>query len=451
MKDRITKKLTTIIMITIGILIIISSIFIVLSKSQNIYNYTKENKNYSIKISYEKTKIKDIDTKIKEIVAKEKQEFIKETKNINENSETKYNLIIKGEVKEYNDIEFTHIIVNKLTGGNHYKRKDISYVYNKNSQNFTNASELLKNKNSFKELSLISKHLINKYAEDHKIKLVEKDLINGTNPKKENYQNIYLSKKGLTIIFVPYQVSSRFDGEIKVTIPWNKLNDILKEEYKNKKIINDTITIEKRDISKYKNQKVIAFTFDDGPNTATTKILLDNLDKYDAKVTFFVLGSRVNDNKKILKRAYKEGNDIASHTYSHKDLTTLKDKELEKEINRTNTRIKHIIGVEPIYLRPPYGSVNEHVKNQTIMHTICWNIDSLDWKTKNRKKIKKEIVKNARDGGVVLVHDIYKESVYGALLAMKDLKKKGYSFVTITEMAELKNVTLDYDKTYYGF
>ena len=79
------------------------------------------------------------------------------------------------------------------------------------------------------------------------------------------------------------------------------------------------------------------------------------------------------------------------------------------------------------------------------------DLDSLDWRTKNRNKIKKEIVKHAGDGDIVLLHDIYKESVYGALLAMKELKEKGYSFVTITEMAELKNVVLGYDKTYYGF
>ena len=85
------------------------------------------------------------------------------------------------------------------------------------------------------------------------------------------------------------------------------------------------------------------------------------------------------------------------------------------------------------------------------MHTICWNVDSLDWKLKNRKKIKNEIVSHAGDGKIVLVHDIYEESVYGAILAMKELKEKGYNFVTITEMTKLKNVTLDYDKTYYGF
>ena len=85
------------------------------------------------------------------------------------------------------------------------------------------------------------------------------------------------------------------------------------------------------------------------------------------------------------------------------------------------------------------------------MKTILWNVDSLDWKLKNRNKIKDEIVKHAKNGNIILVHDIYEESVYGALMAMEELKKDGYNFVTISEMAYLKNIELNTEKTYFGF
>ena len=85
------------------------------------------------------------------------------------------------------------------------------------------------------------------------------------------------------------------------------------------------------------------------------------------------------------------------------------------------------------------------------MHTIHWNIDSLDWQLKNRELIKEEIVKYAHDGAIVLLHDIYRESVEGALLAMAELEKEGYAFVTISEMAKLKEKELDYTSTYFGF
>ena len=86
-----------------------------------------------------------------------------------------------------------------------------------------------------------------------------------------------------------------------------------------------------------------------------------------------------------------------------------------------------------------------------MMHTICWDVDSEDWRLKDRQKIKDMILKNAHDGAVILLHDIYEESVMGALLAIKELKKEGYEFVTLTEMLELKEKSLDYDTTYYGF
>ena len=448
-KDNL-MKIATIILAFIAI----TTSFINIFTKRNIYNYAESKENYNIKISYTKTKINKLDNKVKKLIKDEKKNFLKEVKNQKNNKDQKYDFILEGVTEKYKDIHSVHITIYTFNGGNRYNRKDISYIYNKNQNKFINITDISKDEDSFKELSLISRHLINKYKEDKKLDLKTKDINAGTEPKKENYKNFYINKNGLTIVFTPYEIASWSDGEIKITIPWNKLNNLVKDEYKNSdsKTSKDIkIVPQKRDISKYKDKKLIAFTFDDGPNEKTTKILLDNLDKYDAKVTFFVLGSRVSHNEEVLKRAYQEGNDIASHTYSHRDLQKLKDKVIKNEIDKTNDIIKDTIGVEPIYLRPPYGSINDHIKNLTTMHTICWNVDSLDWKLNNRKKIKNEIVSHAGDGKIVLVHDIYEESVYGALLAMKELKEKGYNFVTITEMSKLKNVTLDYDKTYYSF
>ena len=122
-----------------------------------------------------------------------------------------------------------------------------------------------------------------------------------------------------------------------------------------------------------------------------------------------------------------------------------------EEINNTNNAINDVLGINPIYFRPPYGNINSHIKSLTMMHTICWDVDSEDWRLKDRQKIKDMILKNAHDGAVILLHDIYEESVMGALLAIKELKKEGYEFVTLTEMLELKEKSLDYDTTYYGF
>ncbi len=210
-------------------------------------------------------------------------------------------------------------------------------------------------------------------------------------------------------------------------------------------------TPQKRDLTKYQGKKLIAFTFDDGPNSSTTNLLLDGLDKYDAKVTFFILGNRISKNKEVIKKAYLNGHDIGSHTYNHKNLFQLKNQGVLSEINKTNEELKKIIGVSPIYLRPPYGNINKRINDLTDMYIICWDVDTLDWKYKDRNKIRDNILKHAHDGAIILLHDIYKESVMGTFLAMKELENMGYAFVTISEMAELKKIQLDKDAVYYQF
>ena len=228
----------------------------------------------------------------------------------------------------------------------------------------------------------------------------------------------------------------------------------MKEEYLDNDSNTSIDTIIKpgsRDILQFKDKKLIAFTFDDGPNNSTTSRLLDGLDDYNAKVTFFVLGSRVNNNKEVLKRAYEEGNQIGSHTYNHLNLFLLNDEEILREISDTNAVVEDVIGIRPTLLRPPYGNVNENIKLLSNMHIINWDVDTEDWKLKNRYLIRDKILEDAHDGAIVLLHDIYRESVEGALLAMAELEKQNYAFVTIEEMVQLRGVTLDYDTTYYNF
>ena len=252
----------------------------------------------------------------------------------------------------------------------------------------------------------------------------------------------------------PYQIASWADGEININIPYKKLQGILKVEYLTEDIDTSIDTIIEpgyRDLEQFKDKKLIAFTFDDGPNNKTTSRLLDGLGEYNAKVTFFVLGSRVENNKEVLRRAYEEGNQIGSHTYNHLNLFLLNDEEILSEVNATNSVVEEEIGVRTNLLRPPYGNTNSEIKALSSLSTVLWDVDTLDWKSRNAEKVCEEIMKSAHDGAIVLLHDIYTESVEGALLAMKELEKENYAFVTIEEMVQLRGVNLDYDTTYFNF
>jgi len=237
----------------------------------------------------------------------------------------------------------------------------------------------------------------------------------------------------------------------------NQEENILLNENNSYEISNDRQDIDdnttnnfERDINKFKNKKLIAFTFDDGPNSKTTNKLLDNLDKYNARVTFFVVGNRVKTYEDTLKRAYNMGNLIGSHTYNHKNLFELDDNQIVDEIKKTNDVIKEVTGSDTLYLRPPYGNTNKNIKNLVNMYNILWDLDTEDWKYKDKFKIAKYIIDNAHDGGIILLHDLYETSIDGALLAMEELSKNGYAFVTIEEMTTLKGITLNKTSNYFN-
>lgn len=195
--------------------------------------------------------------------------------------------------------------------------------------------------------------------------------------------------------------------------------------------------------------KYVAFTFDDGPGIYTDK-LLDSLSKNHCQATFFVLGNRVDTYEKELKRAYSLGMEIGSHTYSHQNLNALSKDGIAKEISKTNKAVKKIIGVKPTLLRPPYGNYNKTVSKKAGVPMIYWTVDTLDWKTKNTKKVYKAILNNTKDGDIVLLHDIHKTSVNGFIKALPKLREKGFELVTVSELYKIKGKKLKKGKMHFG-
>lgn len=131
----------------------------------------------------------------------------------------------------------------------------------------------------------------------------------------------------------------------------------------------------------YYGKKIISITFDDGPHSIYTPKLLDMLAEKDVDVTFFVLGQNLNSQSQrdLLNRAYTEGHEIASHTYSHPNLKNLSTSEIQEEFSKTDALIEKAIGKKPILFRPPYGSYNQAVSQASGKAAVLWNIDSRDW------------------------------------------------------------------------
>lgn len=195
---------------------------------------------------------------------------------------------------------------------------------------------------------------------------------------------------------------------------------------------------------------MIALTFDDGPGKRTNE-LLDVLEKYNAHATFFVLGQKVENYPDEIKKMQKIGCEVGNHSYDHDDLSKLKKKGLQKQLKKTNDLVKDITGHGVNLLRPPYGAISDIMKDQLEMPMILWNIDTLDWKTRDAKKTIDSVMEDVKDGDIILLHDIHSETIDAAMKLIPLLQEEGYQLVTVSEMAAAKGIALEGGEKYTDF
>ena len=197
----------------------------------------------------------------------------------------------------------------------------------------------------------------------------------------------------------------------------------------------------------------VALTFDDGPSSKYTQVLLDGLAARGVQVTFFVMGNSLTDqhgdivvkNADIVRRAADEGHQIASHSYSHPNLTQLTDEEILAELALTDSALERILGPGEVMVRPPYGFAGLSPRVQALIDRpiILWSIDPA-WEAESacEEDMVRCIVDRARDGDIILLHDFKgMDDVNAALRAIDILQVRGYSFVTVARLMELKGVT----------
>ena len=180
--------------------------------------------------------------------------------------------------------------------------------------------------------------------------------------------------------------------------------------------------------------KYIALTFDDGPSRKYTPILLDGLKERGVHATFFLMGKNIEGEEDIVKRMSEEGHLIGNHSYEHIQLTKAGAKAVCEAVEHTQEQIEAITGKRPEYIRPPYGDWNEELEEEIGMTPVLWSLDSLDWKLKDTGKIIRQVLKDVKDGDIILLHDIFPSSVEAALELIDILQKEGYVSVTADEL-----------------
>lgn len=185
--------------------------------------------------------------------------------------------------------------------------------------------------------------------------------------------------------------------------------------------------------------KCLALTFDDGPGEYTGQVL-DDLRRAGARATFYMLGQNVGAHNGLVRRMAMEGHEVANHTWSHPDLTGLSSDEVRSEISRTQEAIKKAAGVEPRTFRPPYGATDAGVARAVGMPQIMWSVDSLDWLHRDVRRNVRSGVEEPERGGVVLFHDIHRPTVTAVPKILSGLRKRGFTFVTVTELFQSKRL-----------
>lgn len=200
------------------------------------------------------------------------------------------------------------------------------------------------------------------------------------------------------------------------------------------------------------NTKMVALTFDDGPYPPVDKKILESLLAHNGRATFFSVADRVKGSYvTMLQELYAAGNEIASHTYSHKYFNKMKGDTLYRtlwpEVNQANLIIAKAVGQAPAYVRMPGGVKVDYMKNMPFP-MVNWSVSSEDWDNRDKDVTFANVTKNLKDGDIVLMHSLYPSTAEATEMILDYMEENGFLCVTLSELFYYKNKTIENGKTY---
>jgi len=199
-------------------------------------------------------------------------------------------------------------------------------------------------------------------------------------------------------------------------------------------------------------EKYVALTFDDGPSGRFTRNLLKGLRDRDVRATFFLCGYRMEDYPELTERIFREGHEIGCHGYSHSDMGPMSRRQVADEISRMRALLPQ--GCRMAFLRPPGGNSSDAVEQVAGIQALAvlgWSVDPRDWAIRDAWAVEKEVLRQVRDGDVILLHDMSDSSVRAALDIVDNLKSRGFAFVTVSELARLRGTEPKAGRSYTHF
>lgn len=198
--------------------------------------------------------------------------------------------------------------------------------------------------------------------------------------------------------------------------------------------------------------KYVALTFDDGPSGKYTRQLLDGLQERQVKATFLLCGYRMKDYPELTRRIFEEGHEIGYHGYSHRSMEGMSRRDIAQELLDSQALLPE--GCCPVFLRPPGGLCGDaarQVAEARNLALLSWSVDPRDWATSDTLAVERSVLQNISDGDIVLLHDMSASSVRAALDIADTLRTQGFTLVTVSELATLRNTRLKPGKIYRKF
>lgn len=367
---------------------------------------------YHIAMHYPKFDSKELNKEIEEYVSAIEEDFlttVNENRKFIKNHTANLSLTLDIYLMANNTYSIVFSEGSYVVGANAQQKAKI-YLADINKGKFIQQIKIFKDTKQNREqlYTLLSESF--KESVEYSPLLFEEDLKEWTMNKENNFSNMYFTDKSAVFKFDKYEVTAGAAGMPEISIPLEQMRDLLTDEWKDKLWMDNTkkddkddsnekqiAKEEKPDTNSSTSGKRVALTFDDGPHPKNTLKIIDLLDKYDAKATFFMLGNRVDFYPEVANRVADEGHELGNHTWNHKDLTTLSKEEIIQEVEKTNEIIKSATGREPTVFRPPFGAVNEQVQQSISSPSILWTIDTLDWQSHNPNEILKIVKENVND------------------------------------------------------
>lgn len=288
-----------------------------------------------------------------------------------------------------------------------------------------------------------------------KDRVLEEEMMLATEPKWSNFEQFAIIDNTLVMYFDEYEIASGAAGAPIIAVPLAELTEQLLAPYKPdvsveilpKPPVNDiSENVDEAQNNNNENStqvdvqssndktKQVALTFDDGPDPKVTPKILATLAKYDAKATFFMLGSRVEFYPEIASNVLEAGHELGNHTWTHSNLKNMSTDLISEEVSKTNNIIEQATGQNPTVFRPPYGAFNDDLMNILSLPVILWDVDTLDWKHRDASHLLASVKSSVHDGSTVLMHDIHLSTALGLESVLAYLTSEGYTFVTVSEL-----------------